>query len=1222
MKTLKKTLLATALIALLICAFSLIASAATYGDLTYTVSNGEVTITDCSTSVTSVIIPSEINGYPVTSIGSYAFSYCDSLESVTIPDSVTSIGDDAFSNCTNLASITVDENNMNYSSDEYGVLYNKDKTTLIQYPIGNKRTSFEIPDSVTSIGSYAFYYCTSLASVEIPNSVTSIGANAFSYCDSLESVTIPDSVKSIGDSAFCGCTGLTSITVDEANKYYSNDENGVLFNKDKTSLIQYPIGNPIAEYEIPYSVTSIGSHAFSYFTGLTSITIPDSVTSIGDDAFYNCSGLTSITIPDSVTSIGNFAFGCCTSLTSVTIGDSVKRIDGDAFYGCYMLKFVYYNGTHEDWNRISIYSDNNYLLSATLCCKHLIKYDANGGTGAPENQIKEYGNPLTLSTTVPEREGYNFLGWSTSADGEVEYNPGDNYSKNEDVSLYAIWEITKYTITYDENGGTGAPESQIKTYGTNLVLSDIIPEREGYNFLGWSTTSDGEVEYNPGDTYTKNEIVTLYAVWKEITYSVTYQFDGGTIGPQTQEKHYWSDLILTDKIPERMGYTFLGWATSADGEVEYNPGDTYMANEPLTLYAVWEAKKYTISYDANGGTGAPGSQEKTYGTDITLSTVIPEREGYNFKGWSKSSTATSASYSSGSTYSDNSNYVDVTLYAVWSEKTYSVSYNSNGGSSAPSNQTKNYFDNLVLTTSIPDKTNYIFVGWSTSSDGKVEYLPGDAYTVNEPMILYAKWVGTDSIALDGDTDAVTGQEISYDIYLSLSNSLDYLISTVKYPKHFIYKEIINKDFIDNIVDTQYSDDEYNYITIISTYDYDGARTQANKGYIPYEIVFDVAENCPIGTYTITFGEDTIGIGDADYTFILGEINVFVPDALTINGSDSISSAAQYKVSGVNTPEVPVYWSVDNDEVATISADGVLTPITNGTVVITATYTENDTIFATKTVTVKDNDVTAIDIIGSDTVYDGEKYYAKIYPENLNSKNIKWSVDNSEVAEITEDGVLTAVSAGTVTVRATVDDAKAFYEEMTVTIPSVNTVIDSLSTDIGTWDKAFVPYERNYTVVVPADTASIAVTGSFTGGSLKCNATTMLNGRARTITLDSDVTTLTLARANVGGKNDSSYTVTVVRSVPYIIANVTVVGGKYRFDIDAVTLPEGVDEATIVLAVYDEQGVYSSMQSKTITSDDTTAQFDVETDEVCSYQVMVFESIELMKPVCQSVKDDI
>ncbi len=246
-------------------------------------------------SVKKVVIQ---NG--VTSIGYGAFKYCTNLTSVVIPDSVTSIGDSAFSHCESLTSVI-------------------------------------IPDSVTSIGNSAFEGCSSLTSVAIPDSVTSIGNSAFANCSSLVSVVIPDSVTSISYDAFYGCSTLESITVDKNNNEYSNDKYGVLFNKDKTTLIQYPTGNKRTSYAIPNSVTSICAWAFYDCYNLTSVTIPNSVTNIDHFAFCNCSSLISVEIPDSVTSIGMGVFIGCSSIISVTIPDNGISIDVGAFSGCSSL---------------------------------------------------------------------------------------------------------------------------------------------------------------------------------------------------------------------------------------------------------------------------------------------------------------------------------------------------------------------------------------------------------------------------------------------------------------------------------------------------------------------------------------------------------------------------------------------------------------------------------------------------------------------------------------------------------------------------------------------------------------------------------------------------------------------------------------------------------------------------------------------------------------------
>ncbi len=196
-----------------------------------------------------------------------------------------------------------------------------------------------ISNGVTSIGSYAFYYYTSLTSVTIPSSVTSIGSDAFVYCKGLTSITIPSSVTSIGSYAFEGCTSLTSIDVNSNNTKYSSVD-GNLYNKNKTTLIQYAIGKTATSFTIPSSVKSIGSSAFYNCESLTSITIPSSVTSIGSYAFDKCTSLKGVTIPSSVTSIGSYAFYSCTSLTSLTIPSSITSIESWVFANCTSLTRV------------------------------------------------------------------------------------------------------------------------------------------------------------------------------------------------------------------------------------------------------------------------------------------------------------------------------------------------------------------------------------------------------------------------------------------------------------------------------------------------------------------------------------------------------------------------------------------------------------------------------------------------------------------------------------------------------------------------------------------------------------------------------------------------------------------------------------------------------------------------------------------------------------------
>lgn len=165
----------------------------------------------------------------------------------------------------------------------------------------------------------------------------------------------------------------------------------------------------------------------------------------------------------------------------------------------------YHNGTSTAGVNVWVGAKPSYTIS----------YNANGGSGAPGNQTKWYGENIILSSTKPTREGYTFQGWSTSNDSSVEYQPGATYSSNSGVTLYAVWKVNTWTVSYDANGGTGAPAAQTKTYGMNLTLSSTEPTRNLYNFKGWGTSAESTTSsYQPGGTYTANANATLYAIWE------------------------------------------------------------------------------------------------------------------------------------------------------------------------------------------------------------------------------------------------------------------------------------------------------------------------------------------------------------------------------------------------------------------------------------------------------------------------------------------------------------------------------------------------------------------------------------------------------------------------------------------------------------------------------------------------------------------------------------
>jgi len=313
----------------------------TVGDYVFYVDGEEIELLAYIGEETSITLPSDYEGKNYK-IGDYAFYLCSALTSITLPEGLTTIGERAFSNCSALISITLPEGVTSIGGDAFsGTALRETESNWVDGVLYIDNYLIEAKSSIS--GEYAVKEGTML-----------IADQAFSYCFALTSVTIPESVMSIGDCAFSAT--VTSIDVALNCDYYTSVD-GVLFSKDKTTLIHYPIGKKATSYSVPNGVTSIGKRAFSSCSALTSITLPEGLTSIEDDAFSYCFALTSITLPDglitigvrafsycgkltsimlseSVTSIGKQAFDYCSALTSITLPESVTSIGDNAFKGC------------------------------------------------------------------------------------------------------------------------------------------------------------------------------------------------------------------------------------------------------------------------------------------------------------------------------------------------------------------------------------------------------------------------------------------------------------------------------------------------------------------------------------------------------------------------------------------------------------------------------------------------------------------------------------------------------------------------------------------------------------------------------------------------------------------------------------------------------------------------------------------------------------------------
>ena len=516
----------------------------------------------------------------VISIDDDAFDSCINLKSVTIPNSVTSIDSGAFSNCISLTSIEVSGNNKNYSSTD-GVLFNKDKSELITYPAGKTDSEYAIPNSVTSIGNYAFACSTNLTSVSIPNSVTSIGYDTFEDCTSLTSVTIPDSVTSIGWDTFENCTSLASVTIPNSvtsidehafyNTAYYNDEsnwdNGVLYISDCLIDTNYNFDST-TDYVIKDGTRIIADSAFSNCDNLISVTIPDSVTSIGDSAFENCTNLASITIGNGVTSIGRSAFyntayyndesnwnngvlyisDCligingdfdsttdyiikdgtrfiadsvfsnCDNLISVTIPNSVKSLGDNAFGS---VKKVIYNGTDKEFFEIENIENNKALIIG----RHYDVFSFNS-FDVPCKQSEHLDVSNYLYSFIPDLISKR----SKEYNEDVLIKNGDIYVDGVNVGKLDIYYSYFSNCYCDDPYGESCYESDYeRLHSASIYIQEEYTDDDGaisyrdichYEFkINFSNDSD----YNESDKQYVNDFVKKLTLAKPQYYEMDYE---------------------------------------------------------------------------------------------------------------------------------------------------------------------------------------------------------------------------------------------------------------------------------------------------------------------------------------------------------------------------------------------------------------------------------------------------------------------------------------------------------------------------------------------------------------------------------------------------------------------------------------------------------------------------------------------------------------------------
>lgn len=358
------------------------------------------------------------------------------------------------------------------------------------------------------------------------------------------------------------------------------------------------------------------------FGGLTS-TIKSRATAVSMKVNYSSTGTSTRTsylrLYHDVNATGRVAstsdfMGYAATFTSGTTSSKVaNQISGysllDEVKGSSNNRFIFFpsrygtNDTALEYNTNWAVVSSIVLTVTTNETDYTLSYNANGGSGAPASQtgtgVGSYTFPI--SSTKPTRSGYTFLGWSLSSTAtSASYQPGGSITLTASDILYAVWKANTYTVSYNANGGSGAPANQTKTYGVTLTLSNTKPTRTGYTFSAWNTAQNGSgTSYAPGGSYTANAAVTLYAQWTVNTYVVTFDAQGGSVTPASKSVTY-GQPYGSLPVPVRAGYRFDGWFTVATGGTQVTAETVVTVTAAQTLYAHWTVQSIVHVKGADG----------------------------------------------------------------------------------------------------------------------------------------------------------------------------------------------------------------------------------------------------------------------------------------------------------------------------------------------------------------------------------------------------------------------------------------------------------------------------------------------------------------------------------------------------------------------------------------------------------------------------------------------
>ena len=983
----------------------------------------------------------------VQNIGSNAFYNCKNLTTITIPNSVTSIGNNVFTKCSALTSVTLPNT---VTSIEWGAFENC-----------SGLTSVTIPNSVTSIGNEAFYACSSLTSVTIPNSVISIGRGAFEGAG-LTSITIPNSVTSIENNTFDYCLDLTSITI--PNSITS------------IGICAFNYCTNLTSITIPNSVTSIGDCAFFGCSGLTSVTIPNSVTNIGYGTFSLCSGLTSVTISNSVTSIGYGAFTDCSGLTSITIPNSVTSIEGEAFRECSGLSSITCEASNPPSCDYSCFISVNKSIPVYVPANSIDAYKVANGW-------KEFNNIQSIivePTSISFAEAYENLIVGMTKKLEVTITPEDATNKtitwtssNTDVATISSEGIvtakgagTTIITATTNNGKTAKCTITVEQPVTAIALSDattslwvgktktltatVTPTTSSNTAVNWSSSNKNVATVSSKGVITAKGkgtcTITCTAAdgyGTKSTCEVTVKQQVTEIALSEITASLWvgdTKTIKATATPTIASNTNVSWSSSDEKVATVSSKGVITAKGKGTC---------TITCTAADGYGTKSTCEVTVKQQVT-EIAINETTVSLWVGDTKTITATASPTTASNTSinwtSSDENVATVSSEGVITangEGTCIITCTASDGYGTKStceitikqqvteialSETKTSLwvgDTKTITaTASPTTASNTSVTW-TSSDDKVASVSSEGViTANGEGSCIITCTATDGYGTKSTCEVTVKQQVT-EIVLS-ETTVSLWVGETKTLSATVSPTTANNTSVE-----WYSSDD-NVATVSS----DGVITANGEGTC---IITCTAAD---GYGTKSTCEITIKQQVTEIALSETNASLWVGDTKTLTAT----------VSPTTANKTSVEWYSSDDNVASVSSEGVITANGEGTCIITCTAADG---YGTKTtceVTVKQQ-VTEIALSETNAslwVGETKTITATALPTTASNTSVEWSSSDDNVATISYDGVITAKGEGTCIITCTAADGYGTKSICEVTVKQQVTEIALSETNASLW----------------------------------------------------------------------------------------------------------------------------------------------------------------------------